>query len=446
MAAIFSCRGFEVSMAHDGPRGLAAVADVDPDVVLLDLEMPGMSGEQVLRTLRLTRPEIPVVMLTARHELKTAIHAIQLGAFDYQTKPVDHDDIVHTVDRAAEKHALEAELAQLRRQTGAGGLGTLMGTSTAVARICEQVATVATTTFTVLIVGETGTGKELVAQAIHSESDRRMQPFVALDCGAIPESLMESELFGHEKGAFTGAHDRKRGKFDVAAGGTVFLDEIGNLPLALQAKLLRVIEAREIHSVGGAEARPIDVRFIAATNDDLQQRASAGLFRMDLYFRLAAYTVTLPPLRDRLADLCALAERFVAEAAIELRRPIERIAPDAISALERYPWPGNVRELRNVMRQAVLESRTQVLDTATVERLLGKVADQAVAARTSDGRSLKQVADEAAHTAERQLICEMLRETSGNKTQAAHLLRTDFKTLHLKMRALGISARDFTRA
>jgi two-component system nitrogen regulation response regulator GlnG len=304
------------------------------------------------------------------------------------------------------------------------------------------VRAVATSAFSVLVLGETGTGKELVAQAIHRRSQRR--PFIAIDCGAIPEPLLESELFGHERGAFTGAERRKEGRFHLAAGGSFFLDEVGNLPLGLQAKLLRVLESREVVAVGAARPTPLDVRFIAATNDDLQARASDGRFRADLYFRLAQYTISLPPLRARVADIAHLAHRFMAEVAVELRRPTHEIARDALVALERHTWPGNVRELRNVIRQAVLESNDGVLRRALVQRFLGRPAAAGGPRLAAPGRSLRAVAAEAAREAERQLICETLRATRGNKAQAARALQTDYKTLHVKMKQLGIRARDFS--
>jgi DNA-binding NtrC family response regulator len=444
VAAIFRNEAVEVVSAHDGASGLVKLEETRPDVVLLDLQMPRMDGLEVLRVIRASHPGTPVVMLTGEQTTKRAVEAIQLGAFDFQTKPVDHVELVLTVKRAFETLALKDEIAGLRKQVGTGGLVELMGKSPPIARVVEQVATVAATTFSVLILGETGTGKELIAQALHRLSDRRAHPLVALDCGAIPEPLLESELFGHEKGAFTGADRRTRGRFEVASGGTVFLDEIGNLPLGLQAKLLRVIESRHVQAVGGAEATALDVRFIAATNDDLQQRVREGRFRADLYFRLAQYTVSLPPLRDRPEDVSYLAHRFLEEVGVELRRPVQGIDADALTILERYGWPGNVRELRNVIRGAVLESKTTVLQKAVVLRLLDGAPAKPTTGRVITKRSLKEVADAAARDAERQLICEALRASQGNKSEAARALQTDFKTLHVKMKALGINARDFT--
>ena len=452
VAAIAKTEGVEVAMANDGVTGLARFREWNPDVVMLDIQMPEMDGLELLRRVRTTDTDTPVVMLTAETDVKTAVRAIQLGAFDYLNKPVCHEELLLTLRRALETRALKDEVAELRKQVGVGGgLGELMGRSLAVMHVAEQVATVAATTFSVLITGETGTGKEVVAQAIHRQSERRSQPFVALDCGAIPEPLLESELFGHERGAFTGADRKQRGRFDLATGGTVFLDEIGNMPMGVQAKLLRVLESRQVQTVGGSTTTALDVRFIAATNDELQRRVAEHKFRADLYFRLAQYTVTLPPLRDRPEDIALLADRFLHEVCIELRRPMLGISPAALVALERYDWPGNVRQLRNVIRQAVLESKTAFVEKVEVQRFIGKnlpaptgVASKKPPAHTGTiARSLREIADHAAREAEREAITETLRLTAGNKSQAARILRTDYKTLHVKIKALGIRASDF---
>jgi DNA-binding NtrC family response regulator len=443
--AIFAPEGIEVEAAGDGATGLERVARDPPDVVILDLQLPEVDGLEVLERLRRERPALPVIMLTAHTGVKSAVQATRLGAFDYLTKPFDTDEIVVVVRRALETSALKAEVAALRKQVKDGdALAGRMGPGPQIARLGEQVEAVAASSYSVLVLGETGTGKELVAQAIHRLSDRRDRPFIALDCGAIPEALLESELFGHERGAFTGAERRHAGRFQLAHGGTLFLDEIGNLPLGLQAKLLRVLESRELTALGAEKPTATDVRFVAATNEDLQARVTSGKFRADLYFRLAQYTIRVPALRARTEDLAYLAKRFLDEASVELRRPMRDLAPDAIAALARYPWPGNVRELRNVIRQAVLESRELVLHRAHVQKLLGPAgAARNGMPETAGQRSLKEIAADAAGDAERQAICDVLAATRGNKSQAARALRTDYKTLHLKMKALGIRARDF---
>jgi DNA-binding NtrC family response regulator len=447
--ATFGVQGLDVRAARDAASGLECVASADrPDVVLLDLRLPDLDGLHVLEQLRSRFPTLPVVMLTASHDVKMAVRATQLGAFDYLTKPIDTDEIVVVVRRALETKALQDEVEQLRQQVGkkrVGNLAAQMGSSALVSAVIEQVQIVAASTFTVLVVGETGTGKELVAQAIHHASDRRRKPFVALDCGAIPEALLESELFGHERGAFTGADRRKPGHFRLAESGTCFLDEVGNLPITLQVKLLRVLESRQVQAVGADRATPMDVRFVAATNHDLQSRVAQGMFRADLYFRLAEYTISLPPLRERLDDIEQLTHRFIEEASVELRRPIQRIASEGLELLKRHQWPGNVRELRNVVRQAVLQTREFMISRGTVQSVLATLGGGStlVPAVPATDRSLKEIVGDAAQTAERQVICETLRATGGNQAQAARVLRTDYKTLYLKMRRHGIRARDF---
>jgi two-component system, NtrC family, response regulator HydG len=443
VSAIFSPLGYKVIAAHDGPSGLLRVAAESPELVILDLRLPGMTGLETLERIKMTNDALPVIVLTAHGEVQSAVRATRLGAFDYRTKPIDHEEIVNIVRRATETYTLRKEVDQLRRQLGGrGALGAQMGPSPQTQGVLEQVRIVAGSDFSALILGETGTGKELVARAIHRESARRDKPFHAIDCGAIPETLLESELFGHEKGAFTGA-EKKPGLFQVAEGGTFFLDEIGNLPLSLQAKLLRVLESREVQAVGATRARPMDIRFIAATNHDLQHRVQDGEFRADLYFRLAQYTIALPALRDRPADIPYLAQRFLEEVSIELRRPVVELAADAVDQLVRHGWPGNVRELRNAVRQAVLISKDVVLLPEVIAGVLGAAARPQAARGTIDGRSLREIAVEAARAAESQAIIEALRRTRGNKSQAARALQTDFKTLHLKMKDLGIRARDF---
>jgi len=446
--AIFEKEGVRVVAAGDGQAGIERAAEERPDVVLLDLQLPGRDGLEILADLKASTPDLPVIMLTASHDPRIVVRAMKAGAADYATKPVDDEELVVVVRRTLETRALRKEVEQLRRHVGrdrAAGLEARMGPSAQVASLVQQVDTVAESDFTVLVLGETGTGKELVAQAVHQASARRSKALVALDCGAIPEPLLESELFGHERGAFTGAERRKEGRLRLAEGGTCLLDELGNLPATLQAKLLRVLESRQLQPVGAEHARPMDVRFIGATNDDLQARVSRGMFRADLYFRLAQYTITLPPLRRRPDDIPFLAHRFLDEASVELRRPVDTIVPDALELLVRHPWPGNVRELRNVIRQAVLHT-TDLAIRAEVIRPVLTASEPAAAIEPApaSAASLKGVAEQAARAAERRTICDMLRVTKGNKSEAARTLRTDYKTLHLKMKALGIRAADFT--
>ncbi|HWA72908.1 MAG TPA: sigma-54 dependent transcriptional regulator [Polyangiaceae bacterium] len=441
LRAILTSEGIEVTVALEGSAGLALVDSWAPDIVILDIRLPGLDGLEVLERARALHPNLPVLMLTAFGDVKTAVKATKLGAFDYLTKPVEPEQLVFSVKRALETHVLRVEVEELRKKARESpSLTVSMGPSAIVKRIDEQVRTVSTTGFSVLIVGETGTGKELVAQAIHSESERRDKPFVAIDCGAIPDALVESELFGHERGAFTGADTRKEGRFRLAQGGTLFLDEIGNLPIKLQAKLLRVLESRQLHAVGSARSSPLDVRFVAATNHDLQSSSTTGRFRSDLYFRLAQYSIKVPALRERSEDIAYLARRCLAEMSVELRRPMLSIDRDALTLLERHDWPGNVRELRNVVRQAVLESTGLTLRRQTLAGLLSREGEGAnnLAAEEGSLPSLREAARRAAHEAEGQVIRAALERTRGNKSQAARLLQTDYKTLYLKMKALGL--------
>jgi two-component system, NtrC family, response regulator HydG len=448
VAAIFKAEGMNVLTTHDGPAGLHAALTEEPDVILLDLGLPLLDGFEVLTKLKASIPNVPVVVLTGSSDTKKAVRAIQLGAFDYLTKPISRDELVVVVKRALETRALRAEVQELRRHVGRGSGGTLasrMGPSARVRQIVEQVETVAASNLTVLVLGETGTGKELVADAIHQLSDRRARPLVALDCGAIPEPLLESELFGYEKGAFTGAERRKEGRLRLAERGTCFLDEVGNLAMNLQAKLLRVLESREVQPVGGDRGTPLDVRFVAATNHDLQTRVGQGLFRADLYFRLAQYTIVLPPLRERAEDIPYLTHRVLEEASIELRRPVLTIVPEALDLLRQHSWPGNVRELRNVLRQALLHANGLAIRASDVSAALTRPEAAALPAPVPRrGDSLREIALNAAEAAERDAICDTLRTTAGNKSQAARALKTDYKTLHLKMKHLGIRAKDYT--
>jgi two-component system nitrogen regulation response regulator GlnG len=443
LVEVLQGRGFEVVTAEDGAAALEQVPRQQPAVILLDLTMPRLNGLEALPEIKRLDPEVPVIICTAHADLPTAVRAMKLGAYDYITKPFDMELLGLALDRAVERRQLRSRIEELRRQ-GTGALAERMGGSAAVAAVIQQVSQVAESNFTLLLQGETGTGKELVARAIHQQSPRRPGPFVAVDCGAIPETLVESELFGHERGAFTGAPSRREGKFQLARGGTLFLDEIGNIPPATQAKLLRALEQREVHPLGGARAVPVDARIIAATNADLQDGVKAGRFRADLFYRLSEFTITLPPLRSRREDIGYLAQRFVDEVSMELGRPVRRIGDEAMQALLGHDWPGNVRELKNVIRKAALVAADEV----TLEHLPALGAGAPAPPRPGpehavEGLSLREVAELAAVHAERDLIRQALQVTKGNKSQAARLLRTDYTTLHAKMKRYSISARDF---
>jgi len=444
LGAVLQSKGFEVVTAGDGAAALEQVQREHPTVILMDLSMPRMSGMDALPEIKRLDPEVPVIICTAHTDLATAVRAMKLGAYDYLTKPFDVELLALTLQRAVERNQLRSRIDELKRQGQGGGLAERMGGSPAIAQVIQQVGQVAESNFTVLVQGETGTGKELVARAIHQQSPRRQAPFVAVDCGAIPETLVESELFGHERGAFTGAQSKREGHFQLAKGGTLFLDEIGNIPVATQAKLLRALEQREVQPLGSTRTLAVDVRIIAATNAELEEGVKAGRFRADLFYRLGEFAITLPPLRSRREDIAHLAQRFLDEVSMELRRPVRRIADEAMQALLRHDWPGNVRELKNVIRKAALVATDEV----TVEHLPALPAGApgsapAVPEQTVGDLSLREVAELAAVQAERDLIQHALQATRGNKSQAARLLRTDYTTLHAKMKRYSISARDF---
>jgi len=449
LQVLLGSEGMEVQVVDSGTAAIAALSERTVDIVLMDLQMPGMDGIETLRALRARDRDLPCIMLTAHGDIPTAVEAIKLGAYDFLTRPTANDKLVLAVRRAIERRQLIGEVETLKRRLEAENpLVQKMGPSPKIAEVVRQVAQVAGSPLTVLVQGETGTGKELVARAIHQQSTRAQRSFIAVDCGAIPETLIESELFGHERGAFSGADRRKPGLVELAEGGSLFFDEIGNLPAAMQAKLLRVMQERELRPLGATKSMSIDVRFIAATNEALSKEVDAGKFRQDLYFRLAEFTIALPPLRTRLGDIRPLAMRFLEEAAIELRQQVAGLSDEALARLTAYQWPGNVRELRNVIRQAALQSEGRIIQHADIDRLLargtGRPGAQVseVVQGAAEGASLKEIADSAAAEAERQAIVRALRVTGGNKSQAARRLKVDYKTLHLKMRKYGLSRGD----
>ncbi|HVM31510.1 MAG TPA: sigma-54 dependent transcriptional regulator [bacterium] len=408
--------GYEVITAETGALGLErAVPSVE--AVILDLQLPDMSGLEVLAKLHQSRPSLPVLMLTGVTDVQKAVEATKAGAYDYLTKPFENDHLLITLKHALEKNDLLAQMEELKKRGGRGpALSQIVGEGAAIREVLRQIRQVAPSDMTVLIQGETGAGKEMTARALHEQSPRSGKPFVAVDCGALSENLLESELFGHEKGAFTGADRRKEGQITLAEGGTLFLDEIGNLPLGLQTKLLRVLQERTLKPVGAEKSKPINVRFVAATNAPLGEEAKAGRFRQDLYYRLAEFTLELPPLRDRREDVPALAQKFMAEAS---------------------------QELRNVIRQGVLLAEGTTLELSAVERLLGKSKTPResigpVEVPLLSGQSLKQIAETAVEEAEKQAIRSVLKSTGGNKSQAAKILKTDYKTLHVKIKKYGL--------
>ena len=461
--------GFAPIEAASGEEALARIRQESPEVILLDVGLPDMDGFEVLTWIKAHDKTIPVIMVTAHGKSHDAVRAIRSGAYDYMTKPFSNEDIVITVRHVIEEKALKGQIRQSTLE--ANTLSASMGESSAIKRTQREVAQVTATNLSVLVTGETGTGKELVAQALHAGSPRAAKPFVAVDCGAIAESLIESELFGHEKGAFTGAHQAKAGAFELANGGTIFLDEIGNLPLAMQGKLLRVLETRKIRRIGSTREKDVDFRVVAATNADLLVLAEQQRFRPDLYHRLAEFTIHLTPLRERTEDIPFLVNRFMAEASKELSKQVGGLSDSAWDLFRRYNWPGNVRELRNQMRRAVLlcddysgiisAENLGVLDAfarpSPSAGLRTDPAEPGVACRAwplhlsavtltyENNIPLKKLIQRVTDQVERALLLQALELTEGNKAHAARLLQIDYKTIHSKLKAHQISSTSFMR-
>ncbi len=367
LAAELKAEGYAVSEAADGREALASFAREEPDLVLTDLRMPDGSGLDVLRKTRETNPETPVVMITAYTSTRTAIEALKAGAYDYVSKPFDVEELKHVVGKALERKRLADENVELRtRIDERPGLGPLIGVSRRMRSVFDMVERIGRTTSTVLITGESGTGKGLIARAIHRSSSRAARPFVSINCGALPENLLESELFGHEKGAFTGAVRDKKGLFKEAEGGTLFLDEIGETSLAMQVKLLQVLQERVVRRVGGNVEEPVDVRILCATNKDLARKVAEKEFREDFYYRIAVIPMQIPPLRERREDIPALVRHFLRKVTREQGIEEKKISAEAMRLLEGYPWPGNVRELENLIERTVALEPGTIITTASL--------------------------------------------------------------------------------
>ncbi len=434
LKGILDDEGYGVSIAYDGPQGLAKAQEVGPDIVLLDIWMPGMDGLEVLSRLKHLQPQLPVVIISGHGNVETAVKATRLGAFDFVEKPLDMDKILLTVRNAVEIGRLAEENLLLRARTKRPKL---TGESPSIKAVLQSISAVAPTDSWVLITGENGTGKELVAHAIHRQSSRAGEPFVDVNCAAIPEELIESELFGHERGAFTGAERKKRGKFDLAHGGTLFLDEIGDMSLKTQAKILRILQEQRFERVGGTQTIKVDTRVLAATNKDLKEEIAAGRFREDLYYRLNVIPIVVPPLRERIEDIPLLAKVFLAQMAAKYHHESKRLSDGAMKILKAQPWPGNVRELKNLIERLVILSPGQVID-------IGNLPNEMTGARPGSAgldQAFEQADFKEARAAfERMYLENRLKEHEGNISQTAEAVGLERSHLHKKIKALGINS------
>lgn len=428
--------GFAVEEAADGDEAVALVRERAFDAVLTDVRMARMDGIHALKAMLEYNPALPVVLMTAFSSVETAVDALRLGAYDYLVKPLDFDLLRETLEQCIERSRHSVENRELRRQlTEAAASEEIIGRSDALKRMLGFIETVAPTEATVLVTGESGTGKELVARALHAASARADKPLVTVNCAALAETLLESELFGHEKGAFTGADRRREGRFVQANGGTLFLDEIGEMPLQLQAKLLRALQQGEIQRVGSDTPITVDVRVIAATNRDLRQEVQEKRFREDLYFRLNVISIEVPPLRRRGEDIPLLAAYFLQRFAERNRKSIKGFSPQAMDSLLRYPWPGNVRELENAVERAVILCNGDLVTGAELPDNIAHAAPQEEGPAQQESLSLAGMALELV---ERRAIEDTMRQTGDNKSEAARRLGITRATLHNKLRKYGL--------
>ncbi len=434
IGTVLSAEGYDVHMAEDGLKAIAAVEGTFHDLVLMDLRMGQMDGIEAMRRIKEVSPGIPIVIMTAYASINTAIEALKSGAQDYLIKPLDIEELKILVKKTLHHRKVEQENRFLKeRLDDRFRFENIIGNSPAMRKLFDTMSLVAPADATVLITGESGTGKELIANAIHMNSPRSDKPLVKVNCAALPETLLESELFGHEKGAFTGAVNRKQGRFELAHKASIFLDEIGEMPLTIQVKILRVLQEREFEAVGGTRTHQVDIRVIAATNKNLEEEIAAGRFREDLFYRLNVVALNVPPLRKRHEDIPLLADYFLRKYAKKNQRLIKGFSPRAVDLLMRHSWPGNVRELENVVERAVILSRDDVIlpvqFPSVIQALDNDNAD--VGLTPLSGRSLKEM--------ERQMIVRTLADTDGNRTRAAEILGISRRTLQLKLKEYGVN-------
>lgn len=421
MTSWFRKDGYRVEAAENATDALRRLQEGPWDLVLLDIKMPGMDGLELQQRIHEIDPEIVTVMITAFASVESAVQALKQGAFDYITKPIDPDELSHLVRRALEQRRLRAENVQLRQTLDdRSQLGEIVGESPSMNKVLELVRSVADTDATVLIRGESGTGKELIAQAIHANSRRRYFPIVPVNCGALSESLLESELFGHEKGAFTGAMFRRKGKIEMADGGTLFLDEIGTIGLKTQVELLRALETKEFLRLGGTRPIRVDFRVICATNQNLEKAVEGGQFREDLYYRINVFSIYLPPLRERRQDVPLLAQHFLRKFALQMNKPFAEISPEAMDLLVRHDWPGNIRELANAIERAMVVGRPPAVRPMDLPLQIGAQSDDVPA--------------DSLASMERAHIARILERSGWNITRAAETLNIDRVTLYNKIK------------
>jgi DNA-binding NtrC family response regulator len=434
LEAMLRREGYDVITAANGAEALSGMK-ANVHTVITDLKMPVLDGMALLKKLSADYPDVPVVMITAHGSVENAVEAVKLGAFDYLEKPFEQEQIRQVVAKAINTYALARQNAR-PEEPSIRGRFRLVGQSAAIKLIYAVVEKVAHTPSTVLITGESGTGKELIARALHENSSRHAGPFIKINCAAIPKTLMESELFGYEKGAFTGAVGAKPGRFELAHGGTLFLDEIGEIPVEMQVKLLRVLQESEFERVGGIKTIKVDVRLVTATNRDLLQDIAAGSFREDLYYRLNVVPIHIPPLRERREDIPLLVEHFLAKFNDRLKKQIDSVSADAISRMVSYHWPGNIRELENLMERTMLFCERSEIQVSDLPPEIGGLP--AAATPSPAAASLKEAVRAETERVERELIQKALDETGGNVTQAARKLKISRKSLQTKMKELGL--------
>jgi DNA-binding NtrC family response regulator len=426
--------GYEVVIAKDGAEGIKIIRENKVDLVLTDLRLPKKDGIEVLKASKEEAPLIPVIVMTAFGSVETAVNAMKLGAYDFIAKPLDTDHLRLLIERSLRNRRLAMENLLLKDVLSQRiGMPKIIGKSRNMLSVAENISKVAPTKSTVLLLGESGTGKELFARAIHELSPRQEHPFVTINCAAIPRELLESELFGYEKGAFTGAGDKKLGKFELANKGTIFLDEIGEMDIVLQSKVLRALQEGEIERVGGTKPIKVDIRIIAASNKNLEASVVQKTFREDLYYRLSVFPLTIPPLRERREDIPALVDHFIAKFSLEMNLPQKGISKSAIELLMNYPWKGNVRELENVIERALILCDGDTITEKELRLNPSGYGDSGLEAIPLDG-TLDDSAKAALRIAESKRIKKALEETGGNKSRAAELLKVSYKTLLTKIK------------